>query len=90
MWVRPYATDVTRLHMLEVFDKAQAMGVNTAMYKSLTFGVSAFYTGANAQAVETAVGQPDLRVERQLRRDRALRRPFARQRPQRVVGTVCQ
>lgn len=24
---------------------AQAMGVNTAMYKSLTFGVSAFYTG---------------------------------------------
>ena len=34
---------------------AQAMGVNTAMYKSLTFGVSAFYTGVGGALAAIAV-----------------------------------
>ncbi|MFP5501946.1 MAG: hypothetical protein ACLGIN_05615 [Candidatus Sericytochromatia bacterium] len=38
MWVRPYATDVTRLHMLEVFDKAQAMGVNEIYLETFFHG----------------------------------------------------
>ena len=34
---------------------AQAMGVNTAMYKSLTFGVSALYTGVAGALAAIAV-----------------------------------
>ncbi|RYF67967.1 MAG: branched-chain amino acid ABC transporter permease, partial [Comamonadaceae bacterium] len=34
---------------------AQAMGVNTALYKSLTFGVSAFYTGVAGALASIAV-----------------------------------
>ena len=34
---------------------AQAMGVNTAIYKSLTFGVSAFYTGIAGALAAIAV-----------------------------------
>jgi len=34
---------------------AQAMGVNTALYKSLTFGVSAFYTGVAGALAAIAV-----------------------------------
>ncbi|MEO7547453.1 MAG: branched-chain amino acid ABC transporter permease [Ramlibacter sp.] len=40
---------------------AQAMGVNTAMYKSLTFGVSAFYTGVAGAlgAIAVQFASPD-------------------------------
>ena len=40
---------------------AQAMGVNTAMYKSLTFGVSAFYTGVAGAlaAISVQFASPD-------------------------------
>jgi branched-chain amino acid transport system permease protein len=40
---------------------AQAMGVNTAMYKSLTFGVSALYTGVSGalSAIAVQFASPD-------------------------------
>jgi branched-chain amino acid transport system permease protein len=40
---------------------AQAMGVNTALYKSLTFGVSAFYTGVAGAlaAISVQFASPD-------------------------------
>jgi branched-chain amino acid transport system permease protein len=40
---------------------AQAMGINTAMYKSLTFGVSAFYTGVAGAlgAIAVQFASPD-------------------------------
>jgi branched-chain amino acid transport system permease protein len=60
---------------------AQAMGVNTAIVKSLTFGVSALYTG-----ISGALGRASLRRGRKLSHASRMRRRVARVSRRRLIA----